>query len=123
MSDVNAAAAEMFAAGKSVNAVATALFKGAWATAKKQYDAWRTEGGIAPESPAAKPKQKKHGKRRAAAKELPDGTGEAEPEEWNLPLKITGDRLDAMLGTFTAQEKADAVIYVLQQRMDALLEV
>lgn len=46
MSEVNAKAAEMFAAGESVNAVAKKLFKNAWGTAKKEYVAWREGGGL-----------------------------------------------------------------------------
>lgn len=116
MSEVNAKAAELFAAGESVNGVARALFKGNWGRAKQQHAAWLEEtGGAASESAP------KRGRRAKQAAPAEDAEAES-PESFDLGTVVQAGKLDRLLGTFTVQEKAHAVAVVIQARMDALLE-
>lgn len=46
----------------------------------------------------------------------------AEDAEWDLTIRIPKVRVPDIFAAFTAQEQADAVAYVLQQRMDLILE-
>lgn len=128
MSDLNPKAAEMFAAGESVNAVATALFKGAWAKAKQQYETWRAGGGgeVAGGS-EAKPRKggKRRAKRKAAAPQLEQAAvedeGEDEAEIYDLKVEVPTARLGDLFAAFTRDEQAYAVQAVLQERMNALV--
>jgi hypothetical protein len=121
MSDLKMRAAEMFAAGKSVNAVATALFKRDWARAKKLHVAWLAEQGGGAE-PAAAPK-----KRRGRPKKEDPCRGCAPtdypvPEVWDVTLEVPSAKVDLVFAQFTPQEKASAVAMVLQERFAVLLE-
>lgn len=104
-------AAEMFAAGASVNAVATALCNGNWAKAKKAHDEWAQQVGAAIE-PVKRGKRTPKPKANGKAKD-------ADPAQaWTLTLELGDERLDAVLDGFTREEKAAAVVHVLQSRLD-----
>ena len=91
--------------GLSVNKVAEALGV-AWADAK------RLLGEVnAPEE-----------KRSAKKQELKNQPAEPEePECFDVMLQVPTGRLDEIFQAFTAQEKANAIAGVLQERMDAAL--
>lgn len=110
-------AAEMFAAGATVNAVAEALYKRAWARAKKQHAAWLAATGGAP----VESRPKRGGRKKTAAPET-EAEVEEVPESFDMGLIVPTEKLDPLIATFTVQEKAYAVAQVIQSRMDALLE-
>lgn len=125
MADVNAKAAEMFAAGKSVNAVATALFKGAWGTAKKLHDAWKA-GDI--NAAAVDRRKARGGKRAVAAVEEVETEAETDedgaplPDVWDLTVNVPREKVPVLFASFTPGEQATAVMTIIQARMNSLLE-
>lgn len=113
MKDVDQKAAEMFAAGESVNAVAKEL-EITWAAAKKLQTGGAAQDGV---SPAAKPKR---GRPRAAERE-PEPEPEAAPEIWDMTLYVPRATVPALFASFSEGEQATAVMSVLQSRLDATL--
>lgn len=86
----------LFAAGKSVNAVAKELVI-SWYDADKLRKSCEAE--LAPEVDA-----------------------EAEGDGgWNLPINIPSNRADDLWAVFTLAEKMEAIRSVIQARMDAML--
>lgn len=113
MKDVDQKAAEMFAAGESVNAVAKEL-EITWAAAKKLQTGGAPQDGV----PPAKPKR---GRPRAAERE-PEAEPEAAPEIWDMTLYVPRATVPALFASFSEAEQATAVMSVLQSRLDATLE-
>lgn len=104
MNDLNAKAAEMFAAGENVNAVAAALFNKNWAKAKKLHIAWLA-------------KQKRTAPESAASEAAGDG------ELFAMTVDVPAARLGDLIATFSEDERAFAVQQILQRRMDVQLGV
>jgi hypothetical protein len=122
MADVNARAAEMFAAGDSINAVAKALFKSDWGKANKLYKAWK--GGDINAAPVDG--RKKRGRPLGGAALARDEEAvEVEiaelPDVWDMTLNVPREKVPALFSSFTEAEQATAVLTIIQARMDALL--
>lgn len=94
-----ARAFELFSQGVSTNGVAKELFKRYWLPAKKLRDEWDAQQGGAVAGPAPE---------NAAA-----------PEIWDVTLQLPTERIDQIIAGFTVQEKADAIVAVLQARLNA----
>jgi hypothetical protein len=115
----------MFAQGRSVNQVAKDLFNGSWGTANKLLIEWTALGNTyapARVTRSGRPAKKKPKKRVArAAAPLEEADAEAEPESYDLPIRVEAVRLDAIFSGFTVGEKAEAVRFVIQERKNAIL--
>jgi hypothetical protein len=115
--EVQEKAFELFAQGKSVNAVASELFNGNWLKAKKAKDAWdATQGRGASSVLATAPVHKSHAIRKAGKPKK-----EEVPEDWDLTITVPTARLDEILQALAPVEKATAIQNVLQARIDAAL--
>jgi len=114
MSENDAArAAELFAQLGSVNGVAKAM-EIDWVKAKKLL------GDLVPSKTGGGKRKSKPRKNALAVREA-EPADDAEPEELELTLRLPTERVDAMLASFTPQEKYDAVATILQQRLNAAL--
>jgi hypothetical protein len=114
MEGLEAKAAELFAAGKSVNAVAKELGI-SWLDAKK------LKGGEAvPAAGGGKRKKRKKKASRRVSKPASQPEQE-EPAAWDLNVQVEAGRVDDLLATFTIEEKCTAIARVLQLRVDAAL--
>jgi len=118
-------ALELFQKGMAVNAVAAEMGI-TWWDAKKCQRKLIASGQLQeaaaetkqPRSKARAPKQKK----AKVLKVLAEDEEEPEiPDAFDLGLRLATDRMDAIFGEFTPQEKADAIATVLQTRLDALV--
>jgi hypothetical protein len=109
-----ARAAELFAAGESVNGVAKALGI-TWAAAKKLQQ----DGGTSPETAP----KRRGGRKKAEAEAVEETADEELPEIWDLQVEVPRRKTALLFAQFDANEQAQAVQFVLQQRMDALLAV
>jgi hypothetical protein len=114
--EMKARAAEMFAAGSSVNAVS-----------KELAISWLAARALDPRGPAKTGGKRKKAKKRAALAVREDasaGDGDEADDDGDceITLRMPLKRLDDALATFTRQEKCDAVATMLQGRLDAALE-
>ncbi len=90
----------LFRGGESTNQVAAQLFNKNYARAKKLRDEYDAANDIEPIDV------------RAAIEE---------PEQpiWDLTVQVSTERMDGIIASFTAQEKATAIAAVLSQRYAA----
>lgn len=112
-------ALELYGQGCSVNGVATVLGI-TWAEAKK------LQPSLAPKEPKKKP-GRRPGRKPTPKKETPPAD-----ERWELGIKVPLERAVAIFSEFTPEEKIyvfselppqkqmDAILDVLQRRMDAV---
>jgi hypothetical protein len=91
---------ELFIEGRTVNAAA-ALLNIPWSRSKKFWNEW----------------EKRHTEEKPDP-EPGDGTSEA----WEITLRVAPEDLDRILNAATEAEKSSAVQYLLQARLNAILE-